>query len=82
MKVGPKLLVLMGTQPAERVSAWSHRGTEGGFRGALHAKKPLVERSGEEGIQQVLMDESQAQDAPTEAKPGQNTEEAAASEPD
>lgn len=39
----------------------------------LHAKKPLVEGSGEEGVQQVLVDESQAQDTPTEAKPIHNT---------
>lgn len=44
---------------------------EGG--GDLHAKKPLVERSGEEGIQQVLMDQSQAQDTPTETEPGHKT---------
>lgn len=35
----------------------------------LHAKKPLVERSGKESIQQVLMDESQAQDTATETEP-------------
>lgn len=35
----------------------------------LHAKEPLVEGSGEEGVQQVLMDQGQAQDAPAEAKP-------------
>ena len=36
----------------------------------LHAEKSFVERTGKEGIQQVLMNKSQPQDAPTEAKPG------------
>lgn len=39
----------------------------------LHTKKPLVEGSGKEGIQQVLMDKSQAEDTPTEAKPRHST---------
>lgn len=38
----------------------------------LHAKKPLVERTGKEGIEQVLMNEGQPQDAPAEAKPAEN----------
>lgn len=45
--------------------------SEGSGLGDLHAKKPLVEGSGEEGIQQILMDESQAQDTATEAEPRQ-----------
>ena len=40
----------------------------------IHAKKPLVEGSGKEGVQQVLVDQGQAQDTPTEAKPRHNTE--------
>lgn len=35
-----------------------------------HAEESLVERPGEEGIQQVLVDQSQAQDTSAEAKPG------------
>lgn len=48
--------------------AWNGK-SEGSRLRHLHAKKPLVEGSGKECIQQVLMDESQAQDTPTEAKP-------------
>ena len=34
------------------------------------SKQSLVEGSGEESIQQVLMDQSQAQDTTTETEPG------------
>ena len=47
-------------------------GGVGGSGVHLHAKKPLVEGSGEEGVQQVLVDQSQAQDASAEAKPGRS----------
>lgn len=67
-----------------RFSARSHGvseadlpGSAGALQGSglrdLHAKKPLVEGSGEEGVQQVLMDQRQAQDAPTEAEPTRHT---------
>lgn len=39
------------------------------FQWNSHAKEPLVERSGKESIQQVLMDQSQAQDTATEPEP-------------
>ncbi len=52
---------------------WSRKWEESRPRDS-HAKKPLVERSGEEGIQQVLMDKSQTKDPPTEAKPAHDKE--------
>lgn len=52
---------------------WNEK-SEGSRLRHLHAKKPLVEGSGKECIQQVLMDESQAKDTTTEAKPRHNTE--------
>lgn len=43
------------------------------MRGYWQSKQSLVEGSGEERIQQVLMDQSQAQDTTTEAEPGHET---------
>lgn len=50
------------------------RGAEGSRLWDLHAKKPLVKGTCKEGIQQVLMNQSQPQDTPAEAKPLPNTE--------
>jgi len=36
-----------------------------------HAQQALVEGPGKEGIQEVLMDQGQAQDTPAEPEPGQ-----------
>ena len=43
------------------------------MRGYWQSKQSLVEGSGEESIQQVLMDQSQAQDTTTETEPGHET---------